>query len=368
MGNSPAGWWRLSSKEKEREQTKSDPILQWTLERHLKATQTFSPDQRCSALTRAIGVCPVYNSAISNCPVTSQQCKETLPLVITNTHYDLEDALDNHEDASSPIIDRGSCPPAGRDTSLLQFSMDWYNIFQFNRSESEFLQYNLTTIEPDDETINTLIEAVDTAVTELQNAIGGTTDSSSNYEYYNFEAEDVQYPADFYDYQEEIQDDIDYSEGLSITGYWIKNHISFFPGDEVYADDGIAITSPEEDPVEIVVDGPDDVQGETVIEESQITESTFNSTVRSWSGCKNVYSVWSFTLLCLAGEDVGYAVHRTEKNNCFLTISFIGLIHYYFLLLSTHKKDFIDLCIWPSFVSLADFTEWICTEIQNHQP
>ena len=78
--------------------------------------------------------------------------------------------------------------------------MDWYNIFQFNRSESEFLQYNLTTIEPDDETINTLIEAVDTAVTELQNAIGGTTDSSSNYEYYNFEAEDVQYPADFYDY------------------------------------------------------------------------------------------------------------------------------------------------------------------------
>ena len=164
--------------------------------------------------------------------------------------------------------------------------MDWYNIFQFNRSESEFLQYNLTTIEPDDETINTLIEAVDTAVTELQNAIGGTTDSSSNYEYYNFEAEDVQYPEDFYEYEEELVDDIDYSEGWCWfkAGYWIPNEISFFPGDEVDADDEVAISrpgeDPEEDPGEIVVDGSEDVQGETVIEESQITESTFNSTVR----------------------------------------------------------------------------------------
>ena len=39
-------------------------------------------------------------------------------------------------------------------------------------------EFNLTTIEPDDETIDTLIDAVDTAVTSLQNAAGGTTDSS----------------------------------------------------------------------------------------------------------------------------------------------------------------------------------------------
>ena len=87
----------------------------------------------------------------------------------------------------------------------------WYNIFQFNRSESEFL-YNLTTIEPDDETINTLIEAVDTAVTELQNAIGGTTDSSSNYDY-EFSPDDVQYP-DYIFVDDEDEEDFDYSEGL----------------------------------------------------------------------------------------------------------------------------------------------------------
>ena len=39
-------------------------------------------------------------------------------------------------------------------------------------------EFNLTTIEPDDETIDSLINAVDTAVTSLQNAAGGTTDSS----------------------------------------------------------------------------------------------------------------------------------------------------------------------------------------------
>ena len=39
-------------------------------------------------------------------------------------------------------------------------------------------EFNLTTIEPDDETINTLIEAVDSAVTSLQSAAGTTTDSS----------------------------------------------------------------------------------------------------------------------------------------------------------------------------------------------
>ena len=33
--------------------------------------------------------------------------------------------------------------------------------------------YNLTTIEPDDETLATLIDAVDSAVTSLQNAISG---------------------------------------------------------------------------------------------------------------------------------------------------------------------------------------------------
>ena len=55
-----------------------------------------------------------------------------------------------------------------------------------------------------------------------------------------------------------------------------------FPGDEVDADDEVAISTPAEDPGEIVVDGAEDVQGETVIEESQITESTFNSTVRRY--------------------------------------------------------------------------------------
>ena len=72
------------------------------------------------------------------------------------------------------------------------------------RRESEEVLYNLTTIEPDEETINTLIDAVDTAVTSLQNAIGGTsttTDSSAfnNYDYYeefnaNYDLEDFNPP------------------------------------------------------------------------------------------------------------------------------------------------------------------------------
>ena len=75
------------------------------------------------------------------------------------------------------------------------------------RSESEPVLYNLTTIEPDEETINTLIDAVDTAVTSLQNAIGGsstTTDSSafSNYDYnYNYDLDDFnppQLPDDYF--------------------------------------------------------------------------------------------------------------------------------------------------------------------------
>ena len=52
-------------------------------------------------------------------------------------------------------------------------------------------EFNLTTIEPDDETIDTLIDAVDTAVTSLQNAAGGTTDSSfpsfENFDYSSWE-------------------------------------------------------------------------------------------------------------------------------------------------------------------------------------
>ena len=57
-------------------------------------------------------------------------------------------------------------------------------------------EFNLTTIEPDDETINTLIDAVDTAVTSLQNAAGGTTDSSfpnnfENFDYYNSQSWEV---------------------------------------------------------------------------------------------------------------------------------------------------------------------------------
>ena len=52
-------------------------------------------------------------------------------------------------------------------------------------------EFNLTTIEPDNETIDTLIDAVDTAVTSLQNAAGGTTDSSfpsfENFDYSSWE-------------------------------------------------------------------------------------------------------------------------------------------------------------------------------------
>ena len=52
-------------------------------------------------------------------------------------------------------------------------------------------EFNLTTIEPDDETIDSLIDAVDTAVTSLQNAAGGTTDSSfpsfDNFDYSSWE-------------------------------------------------------------------------------------------------------------------------------------------------------------------------------------
>ena len=104
-------------------------------------------------------------------------------------------------------------------------------IFQLSRSESEVL-YNLTTIEPDDETINTLIDAVDTAVTSLQNAIGGatTTDSSAfdfNYDFnnYNYDLDDFNPPDPPIDYftgneyydlfdPDDLQDieDVDYSQ------------------------------------------------------------------------------------------------------------------------------------------------------------
>ena len=100
-----------------------------------------------------------------------------------------------------------------------------------SRSESEVL-YNLTTIEPDDETINTLIDAVDTAVTSLQNAIGGatTTDSSAfdfNYDFnnYNYDLDDFNPPDPPIDYftgneyydlfdPDDLQDieDVDYSQ------------------------------------------------------------------------------------------------------------------------------------------------------------
>ena len=41
--------------------------------------------------------------------------------------------------------------------------------------------YNLTTIEPDDETLATLIDAVDSAVTSLQNAISGPGTGDTRY-------------------------------------------------------------------------------------------------------------------------------------------------------------------------------------------
>ena len=43
--------------------------------------------------------------------------------------------------------------------------------------------YNLTTIEPDDETLATLIDAVDSAVTSLQNAISGPGTGDIRYSY-----------------------------------------------------------------------------------------------------------------------------------------------------------------------------------------
>ena len=94
----------------------------------------------------------------------------------------------------------------------------------------------MTTIEPDEETINTLIDAVDTAVTSLQNAVGGTTtpDTSFNYDYFdnynydlgNVNAPDLDLPPDYFtgnedyfsnlDYEEEYES-IDYTEGEEIT-------------------------------------------------------------------------------------------------------------------------------------------------------
>ena len=100
--------------------------------------------------------------------------------------------------------------------------------------------YNLTTIEPDEETITTLIDAVDTAVDSLQAAIGGstTTDSSfGNYDFYDpgdFDASNQDLPdyftgnEDLFDEEDfenyEYYEEIDYSQGL--TGnliFFIRN-------------------------------------------------------------------------------------------------------------------------------------------------
>ena len=123
---------------------------------------------------------------------------------------------------------------------------------QFRQDENQF---NLTTISPDDETIDSLIEAVDSAVDSLQNAIGGTTDSSYNY-----------YDLDDYNDQDE-----DSSE-------------DYFNGDDDYDDDediDLYVYEDEEEPeTNTSGDYPIDEDGAVVVEESQLTESTYNRTVR----------------------------------------------------------------------------------------
>ena len=143
---------------------------------------------------------------------------------------------------------------------------------QFGQDDNQF---NLTTISPDDETIDSLIEAVDSAVESLQNAVGATTDSSFNY----------------YDLE-------DYNEGDEETSE------DYFTGDNDYGDRDVyddqdidaydddpggdySIVEGEEEELdyedEEEEDGGDytiDEDGEVVVEESQLTEATFNRTVR----------------------------------------------------------------------------------------
>ena len=120
---------------------------------------------------------------------------------------------------------------------------------QFRQDESQF---NLTTISPDDETIDSLIEAVDSAVDSLQNAIGVTTDSSFNY--YDLE-----------DYNDENEDSSE----------------DYFTGDNDYDEDEVIDAYEDSD-----VDGGDymlDEDGAVVVEESQLTEITFNKTVKAYT-------------------------------------------------------------------------------------
>ena len=165
-----------------------------------------------------------------------------------------------------------------------------FDCFQLARSESEPVLYNLTTIEPDEETINTLIDAVDTAVTSLQNAIGGsststTTDSSafSNYDYYNYDLEDFNPPElpddyftgnEYYDLfdPDEINSDIgDYGEiDYGLNGKYSLDKLLSGKLTDLFSDEEL---TDEEYQIEI----PD--EEEIVIEESQLTEITFNSTV-----------------------------------------------------------------------------------------
>ena len=158
---------------------------------------------------------------------------------------DLEDVANNNDSVATVIIvssnlcSRGFSSRSGCLTSLcivflwkvnllrlLSLSVPevFFNFFfQLNSSGTE---YNLTTIEPDDETIDSLIDAVDTAVTSLQNAIGTTESTDYNYDYnsnfdYNYNLDnfdppeppqDFIYDVDNYDTYD-TNEDIDYSSG-----------------------------------------------------------------------------------------------------------------------------------------------------------
>ena len=134
------------------------------------------------------------------------------------------------------------------------------NVRSDDRFRQDENQFNLTTISPDDETIDSLIEAVDSAVDSLQNAIGGTTDSSYNY----------------YDLDDYNDENVDSSE-------------DYFTGDNDYGDD-VEVDAYEDDPVtDTYEDDPEtdtggdytiDEDGAVVVEESQLTEETYNRTVR----------------------------------------------------------------------------------------
>lgn len=125
-------------------------------------------------------------------------------------------------------------------------------------------EYNLTTITPDDETIDSLLSAVDSAVDSLQSAIGASSSEgeAGSPNYYDLE-----------NYGEPGGESEDYFTGEEGEFYQEYTDYSSGDGDDVTDD------VDEEDETD---EDYGDEDEEVVIEESQLTESTYNRTV-SWS-------------------------------------------------------------------------------------